>query len=81
MLADLVEDLRPLLDPSSPTRGLHFELRSRCRYAAQVETDVRQGAPGAEELPKANAVKFTERASSDVLRANRPAPYSGVACP
>jgi len=74
-LAELLEDLRLLLDPQFEAKGLHLELRLEPGLPERIETD----ADKVRQVLKnflANAVKFTEHGSVLLRAAPAAAPYA-----
>ena len=75
VLAEVLEDLRLLLEPQFDAKGLHFELRIEEGAPERIETDVDKVRQVLKNF-LANAVKFTEHGTVTLSANPAPAPYS-----
>ena len=75
VLAEVLEDLRLLLEPQFDAKGLHFELRIEEGVPERIETDVDKVRQVLKNF-LANAVKFTEHGTVTLSANPAPAPYS-----
>ena len=75
VLAEVLEDLRLLLEPQFDAKGLHFELRIEDGVPERIETDVDKVRQVLKNF-LANAVKFTEHGAVTLSANPAPAPYS-----
>ena len=75
VLAEILEDLRLLLEPQFDAKGLKFELRIDPGMPERIETDVEKVRQVLKNF-LANAVKFTEHGTVILSAAPAPAPYS-----
>ena len=75
VLAEVLEDLRLLLEPQFDAKGLHFELRIEEGAPERIETDVDKVRQVLKNF-LANAVKFTEHGAVTLSANPAPAPYS-----
>ncbi len=75
VLAEILEDLRLLLEPQFDAKGLKFELRIDPGMPERIETDVDKVRQVLKNF-LANAVKFTEHGTVILSAAPAPAPYS-----
>ena len=74
-VAELLEDLRLLLEPQFDAKGLRFEMRVEPGAPERIETDVDKVRQVLKNF-LSNAVKFTERGTVTLRAAAAPPPYA-----